>query len=553
MIRPHALALAAIAASAPAALAQQTIRVPEDIPTLNLALNPVVSGLAPGDTISLAPGTYFTTGFPLVTPNITIAGRPGQTPILDSVQTGRHFTIDLGESGLTLRGLLLTRGETERGGAIAVEDADVTLIDVTIENCVANDDGGAIFVDNGTLTLQNVTIRNCTTNDSIGINSGGAIRIINGGTAVITDSLFENNTAVDSGGAISFASATLTITDTTFHGNAATNRDGGAIRGDPGTIDITNSTFTANTSDGSGGAISATGVTGTITASEFRYNRSTAGSGGALGLVGAPTVTIASRFYANAAEFDGGAMFIQGETNEEADIFNSIFVGNTGRRGAAIAGASGPDLTVLGCTLVDNTATEPNGGTIVNLFTATGLRIRNSILRAPTTPAFSAPAPATVINSNVQFLLGQPFDLPENNNIDADPLFVRNPSDGGDGFFGDDPLTMPDESLNDDFGDLRLQPTSPSIDAADANIYLTPDVTSVLTINPVDIAGLPRIVTTNGFDPETQASFAIFSQIPDHGAHELRPTTNPDVDTNQTLDFFDVLEFLGIFDNATAP
>ncbi len=582
MIRPPALALAAIATAAPAALAQQTIRVPEDIPTLNLALNPVVSGLAAGDTISLTQGTYFTAGsFPLVTPNITIAGRPGQTPILDSVQSGRLFTIGPGESGLTLRGLLLTRGETERGGAIAVEDADITLIDVTIEDCVANDDGGAIVVIDGNLTLQNVTLRNNITDDTdaFGNSDGGAIRLENNAVAVINDSLFENNTAADDGGAISATDATLTITNTTFRNNTTDTLSGGAIQANLANITIVDSTFERNISSGFGGAISATasaidiarsafianeapttggavtirtGSTGTIAATEFRYNRSTAGSGGALGLVGSPVVTIASRFYANAAEFDGGAIFIQGETNEEADVFNSIFVGNTGRRGAAIAGASGPDLTVLGCTLVDNTATEPNGGTIVNLFTATGLRIRNSILRAPAAPAFSAPAPATVISSNVQFLFGQPFDLPENHNIDAAPLFVRSPSDGGDGF-GDNPLTMLDESLNDDFGDLRLQQTSPSIDAGDANLYLTNRSIDILTINPIDIAGLPRVITANGYDPAMQADIAFFAQIPDHGAHELQRATDPDVDRNETLDFFDVLEFLDIFDAATAP
>ena len=51
------------------------------------------------------------------------------------------------------------------------------------------------------------------------------------------------------------------------------------------------------------------------------------------------------------------------------------------------------------------------------------------------------------------------------NLIGIDPKFVRNPSDGGDGW-GDDPETTDmDESANDDYGDLRLKAASPAIDA----------------------------------------------------------------------------------------
>jgi len=52
-------------------------------------------------------------------------------------------------------------------------------------------------------------------------------------------------------------------------------------------------------------------------------------------------------------------------------------------------------------------------------------------------------------------------------NISLEPLLVRNPDDGGDGW-GDDPDTPDvDEGFNDDFGDLRLSPDSPCIDAGD--------------------------------------------------------------------------------------
>ena len=56
------------------------------------------------------------------------------------------------------------------------------------------------------------------------------------------------------------------------------------------------------------------------------------------------------------------------------------------------------------------------------------------------------------------------------NLVGIDPEFVRDPSDGGDGW-GDDPDTVDvDESANDDYGDLRLTPESPAIDAGDNSL-----------------------------------------------------------------------------------
>jgi hypothetical protein len=56
-----------------------------------------------------------------------------------------------------------------------------------------------------------------------------------------------------------------------------------------------------------------------------------------------------------------------------------------------------------------------------------------------------------------------PFGGPANNNIDTDPLFVRSPDDGGDGW---------GVGNNDNFGDLRLLPNSACIDAGDGTAVI---------------------------------------------------------------------------------
>jgi hypothetical protein len=71
-------------------------------------------------------------------------------------------------------------------------------------------------------------------------------------------------------------------------------------------------------------------------------------------------------------------------------------------------------------------------------------------------------------------------------NIVEDPLFVREPNDGGDGW-GDDPAT-PDvnEGDNDDYGDLHLTAGSPCINTGDPCLYIGVDYG--------DIDGQPRIM-----------------------------------------------------------
>ena len=82
-----------------------------------------------------------------------------------------------------------------------------------------------------------------------------------------------------------------------------------------------------------------------------------------------------------------------------------------------------------------------------------------------TTPGFGADPTASVV-------WGQ-------GNFSADPMFVRNPSDGGDGW-GDDPGTADvDEGVNDDYGDVRLRAGSPCIDAGDPGFVGQPGETDL--------------------------------------------------------------------------
>jgi outer membrane protein assembly factor BamB len=87
-------------------------------------------------------------------------------------------------------------------------------------------------------------------------------------------------------------------------------------------------------------------------------------------------------------------------------------------------------------------------------------------------------------------------------NIVDNPMFVREPNDGGDGW-GDDPAT-PDvnEGANDDFGDLHITAGSPCINTGDPCLYIGVDYG--------DIDGQPRIM---GFRADMGADESIIPMI----------------------------------------
>jgi len=123
-------------------------------------------------------------------------------------------------------------------------------------------------------------------------------------------------------------------------------------------------------------------------------------------------------------------------------------------------------------------------------------RLTNSILWGNT-----APDGPQIYNDDSSFAITY-SDIqggwPGYGNIDEDPLFVRNPDDGGDGWEDDPATPNVDEGANDDYGDLHLQPGSPCIDTGDSDA-VPPDIIT-------DLDGNPRIV----------------NEIVDMGAYELQ-------------------------------
>ncbi len=183
--------------------------------------------------------------------------------------------------------------------------------------------------------------------------------------------------------------------------------------------------------------------------------------GGMLNIGGSPTVSNVT-FSGNSAWVDGGGMVNALTSNPT--LTNVTFSGNSAASGGGmISGQSNPTLTNV--TFSGNSASLTGGAMYNN---ASNPNIVNSILWGNTAPSgpqimnVSGSSPA-VTYSDIQ------GGYAGTGNINSDPKFMRNPNPG-----------------MSDYGDLRLQPGSPAIDAG-SNAAVPSGVTT-------DRDGSPRIM-----------------------------------------------------------
>lgn len=138
-----------------------------------------------------------------ISKNLTIQGAPGNSPVvLDAQHLGPPSSTNIAEShriftvkgavDVTLQNLTLKHGkdavaaniaESGGGGIWASANANLTLINVTVEGCISKAPGGGIRYDHGTrnkrLTMINCIIKNNTVQDDgdIADSSGGGISL----------------------------------------------------------------------------------------------------------------------------------------------------------------------------------------------------------------------------------------------------------------------------------------------------------------------------------------------------------------------------------------
>ncbi len=369
------------------------------------------------------------------------------------------------------------------------EGPDTVLDGFTITGGSA--DSNADFPDNsggGMLNfLSSPTVRDCTFTDNSAGFGGGMLSF---GDAVVVDCTFSGNSASTGGGMYNFQTSS-TVTNCTFSENFALFSGGGMFNGLNGNSPtVTNCTFTGNSALKGGGMYNEDSSP-TVTNCTFSGNTTDQDGGGMYNDGSSPMITDCT-LSGNIAERYGGGMMI--DSQGSSTVVNCSFVGNTAMDGGGLdVEPSDGNTTVTNCTFSMNTATGVGGGiyawspTVTNCTfsgnSGGGMYIHNT------------PVTNCVLWSNSPFEIdGDSAVVSYSNvqggyrgigNIDADPFFV-------------DP----------DNGDLRLQPGSPCIDAAD-NTAVPVDIIT-------DLDGNPRFLEI----PETPDTGNGTLPIVDMGAYE---------------------------------
>jgi outer membrane protein assembly factor BamB len=343
-----------------------------------------------------------------------------------------HVVTGSGTDGNTvLDGLMITGGNAngyddpdDRGGGMYNSSGQPTVANCILSKNIASIDGGGMCNASSSPNLIN-----CTLSGNV-VNRGGGGMLNNNSNPMLTNCTFNENSAAESGGGLcNIYNSNAMLNNCSFMGNSA-NYGGGIynLLSDP---ILTNCRISGNSANYYGGGICNQDISNTMLNNcSFNGNVASGNGGGMYNLHGDTTFTNCT-FSGNVAGGYGGGMY-----NEYGDtiLTNCILWGNEDQTGTdELAQIHYPTGYVRFCCIQDD---DPN-------------------------------------DSYIPF---GPFYESTYTNIDDDPMFVREPNDGGDGW---------GVGNNDDFGDLHLQFGSPCINAG--NPYFWADS------NSVDIDGEPRI------------------------------------------------------------
>ena len=255
--------------------------------------------------------------------------------ITDHMDITNQIEVSSGIKKLTIDG----DGFTLNGGGsysfLKVGKIDLTLSNITIENCNGSD-GAVIYADQpGT----KITLKDSVFNSNIAEIGSGGVVYQEGGTG---ESPAESNT--------------LTIERCTFEENGNEWFHGGVIyQRQYARLKVSNSSFTDNFSEEDGGAISqGDDCQMVIENTTFEGNISNYAEGGAVFQDERCSLEISgSEFSGNDAYYQGGAVY-QGDDGE-LTVTGSVFSRNKAdERGGAICQKKGGVMTVEDCQFLEN-------------------------------------------------------------------------------------------------------------------------------------------------------------------------------------------------------
>jgi len=320
------------------------------VPKQHRKLQAAIDAASKGDTIWVAPGTYY--GPFVVKKRIVLFGDGGpEKTILDGRDSVRVLHVE-GVSGFAILGFRIQNGKAPGGSGIyCLRD---TLLLIASCQIRGNSQTGVAFWKCGPIQIGDTEIlanhgSGLTASESkvslLKVNfrdnhapTGGGLSLVNSDLYVAKDCTFDSNRADDgTGGGVFAEGTTVRLLNCTFRGNTAA-AGGGAVAGlDSSEVRIRASVFERNHSS-SGGAVLTDQCYLDVQGSIFNRNRSTA-AGAAVQIMGRRTagvnpILLNNTFYRNGASAGpGGSIFAESISPE---IGHNIFVIDSTEKNVAV-------------------------------------------------------------------------------------------------------------------------------------------------------------------------------------------------------------------------
>lgn len=265
-------------------------------------------------------------------------------------------------SDLTLDGLTLTDGHSNRGGGVRILGSLATIRDCVITGNTASEDGGGVAA----MWDSHVTISHSVVSGNEADEQGGGLFVIQADSELtVADSHITDNAAL-SGAGIAIASGTFTGYGLDITGNHAYD-DGGGLWLEQGFAGLGLSLVEANSAGGIGGGVAQDGGSIGLLESRVVGNSATSGGGWAMrsGQSDARLTTISSNTAAT-----GGGLYLESGDLLTGDgvlrLTESVVASNVATRGGGAAVYDGAHLSLLGDTIVRaNIAATDGGGVLV--------------------------------------------------------------------------------------------------------------------------------------------------------------------------------------------
>ena len=347
---------------------ENKIKVPQDYPSIQEA----ISSASEGDTILVAPGTYYERLWIYGGKSITLKSEEGaEKTIIDGEKKGRVVTFFANQNSekIILDGFTIINGETSSfatgihtgygGGILCAKSSNLIFENLIVTNNKADNGGGICCYDNSNPIVKNVIISN-----NIATQNGGGFYVDNS-NPIIQGAAINGNAASNGGGIYYDSDCKLIINPSLQNIELANNTavfNGGGICLYRKFYFIMENLKIINNSAGFNGNGIYIKYSKIITLNKIiiKNNFASTFNGGGLSVIKSDDVSLVDSSIADSRAHEGGGVFV--DNSSKVELVNSNITNNRAHEGGGVFVKNSSEVALVNSFITDNIADNLGGG-----------------------------------------------------------------------------------------------------------------------------------------------------------------------------------------------